>query len=522
MSPLKEIYACLYAREFPMQALLRLRPELREQPCVVMEGEPPLEQVCSLNRKARTLGLARGMTRVEVDTFSGVTVLARSREEETTAKAALLECAGGFSPRVEDASTDGAFLCGIDIAGTEKLFGPPETLARNLLTRVRSLGVTASAAASTNFHAAVALAKGLRPGAPVQVIPPGEEAASLAPLPLSVLDLSEEQAEVFSLWGIRTLGALAALPENELTARMGQPGKLLRQRSRGERPHLLQPLEPAFALEERMELESPVEALDALLFVVNRMLEQLILRASARVLALAEVTVTLALEAGRSARDEIPGALGELARWGATHARTVRPAVPTNDQALWLKLLHLDLEAHPPQAAILAVALEAEPGSTSKVQLGLFSPQLPEPSRLDVTLARIRAVVGEGNVGCAVLEDTHCSDGFRMEPFRIASAQPALREPAPLRPAARRLRPAEAAFVTLQAEQPRTFTFRERRYTVERAYGPWRSSGEWWNPSLWGCEQWDLIARGDDNALLGCCLVRDVLRDAWQMVAFYD
>jgi protein ImuB len=501
---MKEICACLCAKEFPMQALLRLRPELREHPCVVMEGEPPLEQVCSLNRRARALGLARGMTRVEVDTFSGVTALARSLQEEAAAKAALLECAGGFSPRVEDASTDGTFLCGLDITGTEKLFGPPEALARNLLTRVRSLGVTAGAAVSANFHAAVALAKGLPPGAPAQVIPAGEEAAALAAFPLSVLDLTEEQAEVFSLWGIRTLGILAALPENELTARMGQPGKLLRQTARGETPHLLQPLEPQFTLEERIELEAPVEALDALLFVVNRMLEQLILRASARVLALAEATVTLTLEGG------------------AAHTRTVRPALPTNDQALWLKLLHLDLEAHPPPAAILAVALKAEPGSTSKVQLGLFSPQLPEPARLDVTLARLRALVGEGNVGCAVLEDTHRSDGFRMEPFRIASAPPALHEPAPLRPASRRLRPAEAAFVTLREERPQTFHFRERRYTVERAYGPWRSSGDWWNSSLWGCEQWDLIARADNNAVLGCCLERDVLRDAWQMVALYD
>ena len=510
------IYACLYAKEFPVQALLRLRPELREQACVVMEGDPPLELVCSLNRRGRTLGLARGMTRVEVDTFSGVTVLARSLEEEAGAKAALLECAGGFSPRIEDAIASGAFLCVLDIAGTEKLFGPPEALARNLLTRVRSLGVIACAAVSVNFHAAVVLAKGQPPRAPVQCIRAGEEAATLAPLPLAVLDLSEEQAEIFSLWGIRTLGMLAALPENELIARMGQPGKLLRQMARGERPHLLQPQEPRFALEERMELETPVEALDALLFVVNRMLEQLILRAAARVLALAEVTVTLTLE--RIESSSVPAQQHEA----PTHSRTVRPAVPTNDQALWLKLLHLDLEAHPPQAAILAVALEAEPGSTSKVQLGLFSPQLPEPSRLDVTLARIRALVGESNVGCAALEDTHRLDGFRMEPFCIPTAPPTFREPASLRPATRRLRPAEAVFVTLQAERPQSFIFRERRYTVERTYGPWRSSGDWWNSSLWGCEQWDLIARGGDHSLLHCCFVRDVLRDAWQMVALYD
>jgi protein ImuB len=509
MSNAVEIYACLYATEFPAQALLRLRPELREQPCVVMEGEPPLQRVCSLNRSARSLGMVRGMTQVEVDTFSGITALRRSSGEEASAKVVLLECAGGFSPRVEDCSEEAAFLCVIDIAGTQALFGPPETLAQNLLARVSMLGIAATIAVSSNFHAAVALAKGI-PAQTVKIIPAGEEYAALASLPLTVLDLTENQSETFSLWGISTLGMLGALPEKELISRMGQPGKLLRQRSRGEMPHLFQPLEPTFALTERMELESPVEVLDALLFVVNLMLDQLIRRATARVLALASVRITLTLEAGK------------------THSRIVRPALPTNDRQLWLKLLHLDLEAHPPHAVILAVALDAEPGSTSRVQLGLFTPQLPEPSRLDVTLARIRAIVGDDNVGRAVLTDTHRPDAFRMDPFSVSapfsvsSAVASENLPAPLRPAIRRLRPREAVFVTVQSQWPTSFVFRDRRYTVDRAYGPWLTSGDWWNSSLWGCEQWDLIARAQDGAQLCCCLIRDLLRGQWQMVGLYD
>jgi protein ImuB len=97
-----ELYACLYAKEFPAQALLRLRPELRDRPCVVMDGQPPLQQACSLTRKARTIGLVRGMTQVEVETFPAVTVLSRSHKEEAAARIALLECAGAFSPRVEE------------------------------------------------------------------------------------------------------------------------------------------------------------------------------------------------------------------------------------------------------------------------------------------------------------------------------------------------------------------------------------------------------------------------------------
>lgn len=513
MSKPAEIYACVHATEFPAQALLRLRPELRERPSVVMEGEPPLQWVCSLNRRARTLGMVRGMTQVEVETFSSVIALRRSLSEEATTTAALLECAGGFSPRVEDRSSDGAFLAAIDITGTTALFGPPETLAKNLLARVRSLGISASIAVSGNLHAAVALARGI-PSQTVKVIPAGEESGELAPLPLTVLDLSEDQLATFSLWGIGTLGDLGMLPEKELIARMGQPGKLLRQRARGELPHLFQPVEPAFALRERMELDSPVEALDALLFVVNRMLDQLICRATARALALASVRITLAQEGS------------------ATHTRTVRPALPTNDRDLWLKLLHLDLEAHPPQAAILAVTLDAEPGSTTKVQLGLFAPQLPEPSCLDVTLARIRAIVGDENVGRAVLTDTHRTDGFRLDlfnldpfnldPFSVPRAQPSEIPPPPLRPAMRRLRPAEAVFVTVQNQQPKAFEFRDQRYAVERAYGPWLTGGEWWSPTLWGCEQWDLIARAQDGAMLCCRLLRDVLREQWQMAGLYD
>jgi protein ImuB len=499
-----ELYACLYAKEFPAQALLRLRLELRDKPCVVMEGDPPLQQACSLNTKARLLGIAHGMTSVEVDTFPAVVVLSRSRKEETSAKAALLECAGAFSPRVEDRSEDRAFLCVFDIAGTEKLLGPAETLVRNLLHRVKALGVAACATVSSNLHAAVSLARGLSPRTAVMVIPKGDEAATLASLPLKVLGLPEEREETFSLWGIRTLGMLAALPEKELIARMGQEGKRLRQLARGELPHLFQPMEPAFTLEERMELDSPVEVLHSLLFVMGMMLDQLILRAKARVLALASVTVTLTLE-GKE-----------------THMRTVRPALPTNDKQLWVRLLHLDLEAHPPQAAILSLTLTAEPGSTSKVQLGLFSPQLPEPMRLDVTLARIRAIVGDECVGRAVLNDTHQPEGFRMEPFTVSTDSASVISSGRFPSAVRQLRPAESISVTVQSQRPKAFVFREKRYTVERTYGPWLTGGDWWNLTLWGLEQWDLVARAQDNSLLSCCLVRDLLQDRWQMAAFYD
>jgi protein ImuB len=219
---------------------------------------------------------------------------------------------------------------------------------------------------------------------------------------------------------------------------------------------------------------------------------------------LASVTITLTLDGG------------------GTHTRTVRPALPSTDKQLWIKLLHLDLEAHPPQAAILAVALDAEPGSTSKIQLGLFSPQPPEAARLDVTLARILAIVGENCVGRAVLQDTHAPEAFRMEPFTVtAGDSPVTACPTP-RASLRQLRPPEPASVTLRNSQPAMFFYRERRYMVEHAYGPWLVGGDWWNQTLWGLEQWDLVARAQGGPMLCCCMMRDLMRNQWQMAALYD
>lgn len=502
MSAPVELYACLFAKEFPAQALLRLRPELQEKAVVVIEGEPPLQKVCSLNLKARRMGVTRGMSKVELDVFSSLVVLPRSLKEEAATKAALLECAGTFSPRVEDRSDNHSFMSVIDIAGTEKLLGPPGILTQTLLQRVKAIGISASATVSSNFFAAECLARSTS-RSKVAIIPHRQEGTALTSLPLSVLNLSEEDAETFTSWGIHTLGMLAALPERELVARMGQEGKRLRQLALGEHPHLFVPIEPEFYLKEQMELESPVEILDSLMFVVDVMLQQLITRATARVLALASVTINLYLEGG------------------ATHTRTVRPALPSNDRQLWIKLIYLDLKAHPYLAAILSLSIAAEPGSTSKVQLGLFSPQLPAPDRLDVTLARIRGIVGDEYVGSPVLKDTHQPDAFRMEPFTISSPA-SVDDTTRTTSVIRQLRPAERVSVTLCDQRPTSFSFRYKRYDVEHAYGPWMAGGEWWNPLLWQLEQWDLIARSNDGLRLCCCLVRNVSLGIYQMVALYD
>jgi protein ImuB len=505
MKAQRVLYACVSVLEFPAQAVLRLRPELLEQACAILDGDPPLETVCSMNTKARKLGIVPGMTRVEAEILPAVALLTRSRGEEHSARTALLECAARFTPRVEECHKGSTFLCALDIAGTEQLFGKPAQLATSLIGCLKSVGLTASIAIAENFHTARCLVLARNHG--MQLVSAGQEHQALAPLPLDVLDVTEQQSETFSNWGIRTLGELTKLPEASLVARIGQEGKRLRQMALGAWPHLFVPIEEELQLEELMDLDTPVELLDSLLFVLRILLERLITRAGNHLVALASISVTLKLDGGNE------------------HRRTIRPAMASSDLQLWMKLAQLDLAAHPPQAAILGICLTGEPGSRGKVQLGLFTPQTPEPNRLDVTLARIRAIVGEDCIGMPVLKDTHRPDSFQIEPFRVSPAnaegQRAV-ESALTRGAIRMLRPAEPLHMTLSNRQPTLFFFRGAHYKVERAYGPWIDSGEWWNPTRWAIQQWDIIARANSDHHLCGCLAFEPLLKAWKMVGLYD
>jgi len=109
-----------------------------------------------------------------------------------------------------------------------------------------------------------------------------------------------------------------------------------------------------------------------------------------------------------------------------------------------------------------------------------------------------------------------------MEPFTVPSASPGELSRRSHSVAMRRVRPAESVPVTLCNKRPASFFFRQRRYIVEQAYGPWLMSGDWWTPTVWSHWQWHLVARSQDGSLLSCCLTHDLIQACWQMVALYD
>lgn len=504
----KPLYVCVHVPEFAAQALLRLRPDLAHSAVAILAGDPPFEQVCSANAQACRLGVLQGMTRVELDTFTGLRVLRRSETEERGARHVLLEAAGAFTPRIEvHASSASSFVMVLDMTGTRLVFGPIQKSVHNILHSLLALGFFAHFAASTNFHAAICIAQSAHKG-PI-ILAAGSETAHLHDLPVHALHLTVSQADTLALWGVHTLGELAELPEVELIVRLGQEGRRLRLLARGEHPHLMVPEEPVFVLEEFVVLDTPIELMESLLFVIGPMLDQLLSRAQNRSFALANIKIKLGLDGG------------------GAYERFIEPALPVLQRDVLLKLLHLDLQAHPPPAGVMSIFVHAEPGDRSKVQLGLFAPQLPEPLRLDVTLARIAALVGEERVGRARLLDTHRPESFTLERFTIPTATAKEhtnkeRILTRLAVALRRCRPPLDLSVQHEGKRPASFSLHGRRYTVQEAYGPWRKSGNWWSSEVWSSEEWDVcaVAKADDTLL--CVITHDLLRKNWQLEALYD
>src|SRR5438034_8759332 len=121
------------------------------------------------------------------------------------------------------------------------------------------------------------------------------------------------------------------------------------------------------------------------------MLEQLCARLSARALATQEIRLQLELDNGSHTK---------------TFHRTLRLPVPLLDEKIFLKLLQLDLNAHPPGAPIATIHLSVEPVPPRAAQHGRLLPPSPQPERRERTLPRLAGTVGDNKVGAAPIRDT--------------------------------------------------------------------------------------------------------------------
>ncbi|MGA2458566.1 MAG: hypothetical protein ABSF85_13435 [Terriglobales bacterium] len=538
------MFACIFIPDFSVQAIIRFEPELRARSVAVLTGRPPLEKVVALNESARQTAVEIGATKSQLETWENLVLRTRSESQETSAHAALLDCAQSFSPEVED-TAPGIVL--LNLAGLEPLLGPLPKIARDLAQRVSQMRLEANIAAAANPDAALLAARGF-PG--MTLIPEGREAERLGDLPVDVLlesfssgfssDAQEAArwAETFDRWGIRKLRALAALPEVPVSERLGQQGIRLQQLARGAASRNLRVLEPRLIFAESVELEYPIVLLEPLAFLLNRMLEQVCARLRARALAAQELRLNLELAATQ------PNGCASFTRARTkTFTRTLRLPAPMLDVKIFLKLLQLDLQAHPPGAPIVKIHLSADPARPRALQSGLFQPVFPEPEKLELTLARIAGIVGEGRVGSVELLDTHREGAFALRHFAPGEPSPAepetkhevnqsgnrkqdksmqendsacqvgekleenAKETMSAVIALRLFRPPLGASVTLREAKPVRMRCLEREDIAGEIVwtaGPWRSSGDWSEQEGWSREEWEIAVSSCQLPVSSC------------------
>jgi protein ImuB len=543
-------FACIYVPNFPVAAALRAEPELQARPVAILEGKAPLEKIIAVNEKAGACGITPGITKAQGELCAELALRSRSALQESAAHAALLDCAQSFSPCVEDSAPDTVFL---DLAGMESLLGSLPEISRAISNRAAALGLHANVAIASNPDAALLAARGLcgagtcGAGTPfdklragtarvgITLIPVGKEAEQLGPLPVEVLfadglagDEKKEAdrlLETLDRWGIRNLRALAALPQVALSERLGQEGLRLQRLACGAASRTLVPVEVPLVFEEAIELEHPITLLEPLAFLLNRLLEQLCARLGSRALATQELRLTLELENYSSSSLSSSSSSPKN-----NFVRTLRLPLPMLDAKVFLKLLQLDLSAHPPGAPIVKIHLAAEPARPRSAQGGLFLPPSPEPEKLELTLARIAGMVGERKVGALEMLDTHHPEGFRMRRFvaEVARKVPQKQNPDAAQAASaitalRRFRPPLRANVTLESGQPTHLTCNKKEVVGEVLWkaGPWRFSGDWWEHEAWSRDEWDIALKNGETISL-YRLVHDLLGGRWFVEGTYD
>src|ERR1019366_4199626 len=179
------MFACIYVPDFPVAAIVRAEPLLRDRAVAVLEGKSPLVRVAALNEKARLLGMEVGMTKLQAAIFAtaeekdaapaqagpkrkasqiefsarhakaqpkltAAVLRQRSPAQEESSHAALLDVAHVFTPRVEDTHPDRLLL---DLDGLERLYGPAATMARELAWRVSAMGLECNIGMAANPEA---------------------------------------------------------------------------------------------------------------------------------------------------------------------------------------------------------------------------------------------------------------------------------------------------------------------------------------------------------------------------------
>ncbi|MBI1735953.1 MAG: DNA polymerase IV [Candidatus Rokubacteria bacterium] len=221
----------------------RDRPELRGRPVVVGADPRGRGVVSAASYEARVFGVRSAMPIGKAARLCpDAAFLPVAMEKYRAVSAEIMAILADFSPVVEPISVDEAF---IDLTGTTSLHGDPVSAVRRIKERVRAeTALTASAGLAANKFVAK-VASELRKPDGLVVVPPGEEAAFLAPLGVErIWGVGKVTAAELAALGIRTIAQLQRVPVAALVRRFGEHGAHLADLAYGRDDRPVEPFAP--------------------------------------------------------------------------------------------------------------------------------------------------------------------------------------------------------------------------------------------------------------------------------------
>lgn len=197
------------------------RPELRGKPVAVGGRAEARGVISSASYEARKFGVRSALpTKRALQLCPDLILLAGDHAKYAAHSRRIMAMLRTITPQVEPISIDEAFL---DITGTELLHGPPEALAHKLHDQVRAeFGLPCSIGVATNKLVAKIATEQAKPDN-VRIVPPGEEAVFLAPLPVRALwGVGPKTAAVLKAMRIEMIGQIVSAGSEALARQLGR------------------------------------------------------------------------------------------------------------------------------------------------------------------------------------------------------------------------------------------------------------------------------------------------------------
>jgi len=471
------VFAVLLVPSFGLQSVRRhaaateeRSPDLR---AVLVDDSHREGRILECTPAARREGVSVGMTSSQaVARCPNLRLFPQDLRQESVAQQILLEAAWMLSPLVESSAPG---ICTADLQNHPQREVLMETSSSSrdtpfflpALRHLRDMQLTARAGAARNALLARLAAQHRR------IVP--EARSFLDPLPVGECDPSPTLARLLSDWGIHTCGEFTRLPFAEVRDRLGAEAESLWLRAAGRAEKALQFVQPAEVFEETCEFESPTELLDPILFMIRRFLEQLSRRVSSQSRVVGALQLSLPLEDGTS------------------YVRDFTIPSPTAEVGVLFRILETHFENFRLEHRPTGVRLGAKPVRPARDQLQLFETSLRDPNRFGETLARLKALAGEGRVGIPKRKSTHRPDSYEVEDPHFTHFPDTVVREDDLLPGLplRRCRPPRPAQVEHREQTPVSLSSSMGNGILTRVMGPYRLSGDWWQ-APWSVEEWDV------------------------------